>query len=78
MPRKLPPSQPSRLLTRQRMAAELELQMLQKRRQEDLEEETGLAELQKKLAEGKRRLETRRMEREVEEVVARLRLFGEL
>ena len=60
------------------MEAELELQMIQKRREEDIEEEARLAELQRKLAEGKRRMELRQLERKVEEEVARLRLSENL
>ena len=65
-------------LTRQRMEAELELKIIQKRREEDLEEEARLADLQRKLAEGKRRMESRKLERKVEEEVARLRMSENL
>ncbi|XP_057377943.1 uncharacterized protein LOC130699905 [Daphnia carinata] len=68
---------PLSILTRERRAAELELELIRKRREEEKDEDLRLSELARKLQEEKERVSARRQERKIEDEIARLRMTEE-
>ncbi|XP_045028397.1 uncharacterized protein LOC123471281 [Daphnia magna] len=65
-------------LTRERLAAELDLELARKRREEEKNENDLLNELARKLREEKIRIGAKRKERKIEEEIARLRMNEKL
>ncbi|XP_045032722.1 uncharacterized protein LOC116934425 [Daphnia magna] len=65
-------------LTRERLAAELDLELARKRREEEKNENDLLDELARKLREEKIRIGAKRKERKIEEEIARLRMNEKL